>query len=118
MRDKRRGGLSGADPKIKEWQKRAATNVAALTAKQRRDRERVRVKYDMPRELKEKIEEAAKAEGTSASQFAVFLLDWIMNRWEAGEDQNEIGLRVWELMQEHKVPSRSMRFEWNLKRFE
>jgi len=75
MEKQRKGGLK-IDPDVKAWQKNAATNKAALTKKQRRDGARVRVKYDLPPELKAAIEVAAKDYGTSASQFAGWLLLW------------------------------------------
>ncbi len=102
------GGLKAIDPAVAEWQKTAATNPAALTKKQRQDRQRVRVKYDLPPELKDWIEAVAKETGTSASQLAAFLLTWAMGHW--GE---ETGLR--EAVEESKEPSRSMRFQWNLR---
>ena len=71
----RAGGL-GIDPAVTAWQADAATNIAALTAKQRKDRERVRVKYDLTPQLKAAVEDGAKAEHTSASQLAAFLLTW------------------------------------------
>jgi len=110
MGDKRVGGLRGLDPAVTEWQKTAATNTAALTSKQRKDRGRVRVKYDLPEELKERIEAAAKAEGTSASQIAAFFLNYAMGEYEGGQG-NELS----SLLFDSKEPSRSMRFQWNLR---
>ena len=75
---------TGIDPRVEQWQKDAATNLAALSAKQRKDRQRVRVKYDLDPALKATIEATAKAEGTSASQVAAFLLAWGMKEYRAG----------------------------------
>lgn len=113
---KRVGGLR-ADPEVVAWQQQAAVNTAALTKKERADRRRVQVKYDISEELggaelKGRIEEAAKSEGTSASQLASFLLGWVMDRWE--DEESEIGAELRERVDEAKVPSRSMRIEWNL----
>lgn len=110
-RGERVGGLK-VDPAVLDWQRSAATNAAALTKKQRQDRKRVRVKYDVSEELKRRIEEAAKAEGTSASQLAAFLLEWVMGQYE--DEGSEVGAELRELVDGAKVPSRSMRIEWNL----
>jgi len=96
---------------VTEWQKTAATNTAALTSKQRKDRQRVRVKYDLPEEMKDHIEAVAKAEGTSASQLAAFLLSWAIGHWE--DEAGGVALR--NLVFNSKEPSRSMRFQWNLR---
>jgi len=112
MGNKRVGGLRGLDPAVVDWQKTAATNTAALTSKQRKDRQRVRVKYDLPEELKTRIEEAAQANGTSASQLAAFLLTFAIREYEAETDQ---GQTLREAVEESKEPSRSMRFAWNLR---
>jgi hypothetical protein len=111
MASKRVGGLR-LDPAVSEWQRTAATNAAALTKKQRKDRQRIRVKYDMPPALKERIVQAAKEEGTSASQLAAFLLTWAMDRWE--DPDHPVGVELRELVDEAKFPSRSLRIEWNL----
>lgn len=109
MKRNRVGGLK-LDPAVLAWQKRAAENKSALTQKQKKDRQRVRVKYDLEPELKSRIEQAAAAEGTSASQFAAFLLDWVMARWQAEGPDDELH----ELVYQAKTPSRSLRFEWDL----
>lgn len=111
MAKRRVGGLR-VDPEVERWQRTAATNVAALTAKQKKDRKRVRVKYDMELDLKQRIERAAEAEGTSASQLAAFLLGWVMDHWESENSPTGHVLRG--LVEGAKVPSRSLRFEWNL----
>jgi hypothetical protein len=108
---KRVGGLR-RDPAVSEWQRTAAANTAAMTKKQRKDRQRIRVKYDVTPGLKGRIEQAAKEEGTSASQLAAFLLTWAMDRWE--DPDHPVGVELRELVDEAKSPSRSMRIEWNL----
>lgn len=111
MARERVGGLR-LDPAVAEWQRTAATNKAALTKKQRRDRERVRVRLDMSPGLKKRLEKAAAEEGTSASQLGTFLLAWVMKHWE--DEESEIGRELREMVFEAKVPSRSMQIEWNL----
>jgi len=108
---KRVGGLR-ADPEVLAWQQAAAVNTAALTKKERADRKRVRVKYDVSADLKARVEKAAKGEGTSASQLAAFLLEWLMGHYE--DEGSEVGAELRELVDKAKVASRSMRIEWNL----
>jgi len=105
------GGLR-VDPAVQDWQRSAATNRAALTKKQRKDRERVRVKYDVPAELKQRIEDAAASERTSSSQLAAFLLQWAMEQYEDQDSATGAALR--EMVFDAKEMSRSLRFEWNL----
>ena len=107
----RRGGLR-VDPAVAEWQRTAAENVAALSRKQRRDRRRVRVRLDMPPGLKERIEAAAQAEGTSVSQLGAFLLNWLMAHYE--DPESEIGGELRARVEGARAPSRSMKIEWNL----
>jgi hypothetical protein len=104
--------LKKIDKGVSDWQQTAATNVAALTEKELRDRERVRVKYDLPQWLKERVESGAEAEHTSASQFAAFLLSWAIRQYEAIDEPN--GAELQELLEGARQPSRAMRFSWNL----
>jgi len=104
----RQGGIR-VDPGVAAWQEEAATNVAALTKKQRQDKERVRVKYDLPPMLKADIEAEAEGWGTSSSQFASFLLAWAMHEYHAHNG----GLR--EAIKEAKRPCKKvLRFANNL----
>ncbi len=107
----RTGGLK-LDPEVVAWQKQAAENPSTLTKKQKKDRVRVRVKYDLPKEVKEQIETVAKEEGTSASQLAAYLLVWAMEIWA---DEKGAGKALRQQVFESKEPSRSMRFAWNLR---
>jgi len=113
MKDKpqRVGGLR-VDPGVTEFQEKAATNVAALSARQRRERQRVRVKYDLPPALKQRIEDAATREHTSASQMAAFLLHWAVAQYEAAESPN--GQALAELLEQARTPARAVRFAWDL----
>ena len=80
----RKGGLR-VDPAVAEWQQGAATNVAALTKKERRDRERVRVKADLPVEVKTAVERVAGEVETSESQIVAFLVAWGLKRLRDGD---------------------------------
>lgn len=100
------GGLSGLDPAIAELRKGAAVNKAALSGKQQRDRERVRVRYDVDLCLKKAIEAAASSEriSTSYSQFAEILLAYAYAAWQRGDLDEYF---------EDRIPSKSPRFRWD-----
>lgn len=103
----RMGGLA-VDPNVAAFLKDAAPNVAAMTDKQRADMARVRVKYDLPPDLKESIETAAAEVGTSASQLAAWLLAWGMQAYQGDDPQ----LR--DAIEAHKRRARALRFAWDL----
>jgi len=102
----RAGGLK-LDPAVAAWQKQAATNTAALTKKQRADRVRVRVKYDLDQKLKDVIEAEAKKADTSASQMAAFLLSYAVYQLK-----HDPSIRA--AISESTSPSSTMRFGFNL----
>lgn len=110
MAHQRVGGLAKAnvDPAVADWLKDAQTNRAALTKKQKADRKRVRVKYDLSPELKSVIEREAKRIGTSASQLAAFLLEFAMKEARGGNAEIKAALA------DGRTPSATMKFEWNL----
>jgi hypothetical protein len=101
----RAGGLK-LDPAVAQWQKKAMTNMGAQTRKQRSDRVRVRVKYDLAPELKGCIEAEAKRVHTSASQMAAFLLAYAVHH--LGDEELATAL------QGGTSPSSTMKFEFNL----
>jgi len=78
MANGRVGGLGKLDPAVVEFQKRAAQNPQTVTRKQRQDRKRVRVNFDVPLELKAALEKIAdmEHEDTSMAQVAALLLSW------------------------------------------
>ena len=84
---RRVGGIQIADPAVTEWQQTAARNRAALTRKQRQDRERVRVRYDVPPWLKEAVEQVAAELDTSISQAGAFLLAWALDAYRRGDGE-------------------------------
>ena len=106
----RRGGLR-VDPAVEKFRQQAATNQAALSGKQRRDRKRVRVMYDLPAEVKGAIEEIAEEQKTSASQAAALLLTWAAARYFQG---NGVAEELQTAFYEGHEPARSPRFEWNI----
>jgi len=85
-RGERKGRLrQGIDPDTKKWQEEAATNVAAMTYKQKYDQERMRIRLDVPRWLKEIFKEiATETEESSMSQFGAFLLAWAYSNIKTG----------------------------------
>ena len=87
----------------------AVTNKAALTAKQRRDRQRTRVRYDISPTVKAAVEQIAKKEDTSASQIGEMLLAYGLLAYLRRED---------DLMQAMSVNtrkrSRTPRFYWDM----
>ena len=106
------GGLSKVagrvDPAVADWLKDAQTNKAALTKKQKRDMQRLHVMYDLKPETKSAIVEAAKHQGTSASQMAAFLLEFAVKELRVGNEELKAALA------NGRSPSRTMKFEWNL----
>ena len=104
------GGLGkvAVDPAVASMLKGAAVNTAALTKKQRRDRKRVHVMYDLKPETKRAIVETARKQGTSASQLAAFLLEFGVKELCAGNPELAAALR------DGKSASRTMKFSWNL----
>ncbi len=112
MSNSRIGGLAKTDghidPAVADWLKDAQTNRAALTRKQKADRKRVRVKYDFDPALKVTLEAGAKRIGTSASQFAAFLMQFAVKEWQGGNTE------IQQALLDGKSPSKTMRFEWNL----
>lgn len=113
MADKpqRRGGLQNVDPAVMEFMRGADTNPAALTAKQRRDRKRTRVMYDLDPEVKTAIEDIAKEQKTSASQAAALLLTWVAARYF---QNNGIATELKEAFFDGHELARTPRFEWNI----
>jgi len=99
------------DPAVIEFQKKAATNTAALTAKQRRERKRVRVMYDLSPEVKKAIEDVAQEQGTSASQAAAMLLTWAAAEYFGGGAATRT---LKNAFYEGQEPARTPRFEWNV----
>lgn len=109
--DERKGGIkrAGVDPMVEAWQKKAAENTAALSQRQRSDRNRVRVKYDMPESLKETVTAIGDRWDTSASQAAQMLLAWAVIQLAAGRAPELL-----EAVEAGREVSRTPRFEWNI----
>jgi NADPH-dependent glutamate synthase beta subunit-like oxidoreductase len=96
------------DPAVASMLKGASENRSALTRKQKTDRKRIRVKYDLDPALKGAIEREAKRIGTSASQYAAFLLEFAAKEARAGNAE------IIEAVANGKSESATMKFEWNL----
>lgn len=102
------GGVGRLDEGTNQWLNAGAQNPATLTAKQKKDRARVRARYDIAPELKAAIEEEARRVevDTSYSQFAELLLEYGLAAWRAGK-LTDVYYRL-------RRPSRSLRFRWDL----
>jgi hypothetical protein len=95
----RKGGLTGGmDPGVAAWQRGAATNEAALSRRQRYDRERVRVRVDAPQAVAAGLEREAATWETSQTQLGAFLLAWSLHQLHSGNALLEAAVtagRVW-----------------------
>jgi len=107
---KRRGKkYSGLDPAVASYlTKDAVPNRAAMTAKQRRDRQRTRSVYDVEPVIKTTIEEIARKEDTSASQIGEMLLAYGIRAYLQKDSELMKALA-------ERESSRTLRFSWNLR---
>ena len=111
MKKQRKGGMR-LDPAVIEFQKKAATNTAALTKKQKADRRRNgrQVKLDLiSAERKALLEWIAGQEGTSVSQAGNLLLAWAMRGYLRKDEEIHVAF------EEGRLPARTPRFEWNVR---
>lgn len=104
----RKGGLRGLDPAVVAWQQRAAPNEAALSKKQRYDRERVRVRLDVAPEILEGLAHEAQALETSQTQLGAFLLAWALYRLHAGDED------LAELLRSRRTWSKAINVKYDL----
>ena len=87
----------------------AVANKAALTAKQKRDRQRTRVRYDIAPTVKAAVEQIAKKEDTSASQIGEVLLVYGLLAYLRKDDE------LMQAMSMHtRKRSRTPRFYWDM----
>lgn len=108
---KRVGGLTKIDPAVSAWQSGAAENPATLSAKQKRDRRRVRVNVDVTPVLKEALEVVAgwkHGEDSSISQVAEILLSFAVLAYERGDAELATAF------QQGKTHAKTPKFSWNL----
>ncbi len=112
-RDRQRySGLTAGgrlDPKVAEMLQDAVPNKAALTAKQKRDRQRKRVMYDIDPTIKAVVQSFAKREDTSASQFVEILLAFGLRAYLRGDPELKQAMSL-----ETRKRSRTPRFYWDL----
>ena len=112
MADRKRfGGLMTVDPAVQQWQAQAAENPATVTAKRRKDRQRVRVFVDISPELKAALERVAgweHGEDTSVSQVTEMLLTWAALGYLRGDR----ALR--QAFSAGKSHARTPKFSWNV----
>lgn len=108
---KRVGGLTTLDPAVQQWQAQAAENPATVTAKRRKDRQRVRIFVDISPELKAALERVAgweHGEDTSVSQATELLLTWAALGYLRGEHDLRRAFGA------GKTHARTPKFSWNV----
>jgi len=98
----------GLDPAVTAVMTNGAVpNRAAMTSKQRRDRQRKRATYDMEPATKAAIEQIARKEGTSASQIAELFLAFAVRAYQKKDMELLRALEV-------RMPANTPRFQWEL----
>ncbi len=104
------GVRGSADPDtLAQMRDSAVRNKAALTAKQRRDRQRKRVMYDIDPTVKEVAQLLAKREDTSASQLVEMLIVYGIRAYFRNDPELTEALSL-----ENRTRSRTPRFYWDL----
>ena len=104
------GVRGSADPDtLAQMRDSAVRNKAALTAKQRRDRQRKRVMYDIDPTVKEVAQLLAKREDTSASQLVELLIVYGIRAYLRGDEELQEALAL-----ETRTHANTLRFNWNL----
>lgn len=79
---KRQTAVPPGDPDTIAWLAHAAQNRAAFTAKQLRDAQRVRVRFDVPEPVKKRLATIAADLHTSTSQLGAFTIMWFLLAYE------------------------------------
>jgi len=104
------GVRGSADPDtLAQMRDSAVRNKAAMTAKQRRDRQRKRVMYDIAPAVKEVVQLLAKREDTSASQLVEMLIVYGLRAYLRNDPELAEALSL-----ENRTRSRTPRFYWDL----
>lgn len=103
----RKGGLR-QDPEVEQWLATAADNPASLTKKQRQDRQRVRVRYDVPQWLKDAIHKIAQDNTTSDSQAGALLLAYAVRKYFDNDTE------LVDAFFANCEPSNTLRFDTNI----
>ena len=107
---RQRKKYSGLDPVVAGYLKKdAVENKAALTPKQKRDRKRKRVMYDIDPTIKEVVQHLAKREDTSASQLVELLIVYGIRAYLRGDAELQEALAL-----ETRTHANTLRFNWNL----
>lgn len=103
----RQGGLR-ADPEVEQWLATAADNPSALTRKQKLDRQRIRVRYDVPAWLKAAVSKIARDQTTSDSQAGALLLAYAVKQY-FGNDTELV-----DAFFSNRSPSNTLRFDTDI----
>jgi len=105
----KRKKYSGLDPAVARVMTAGAVeNKAALTKKQRRDRQRTRALYDVAPVVKNVVDLVAKREDTSASQIGEVLLAYGLRAYLRGDAELQDAMS-------RRETSKTLRFSWNLR---
>ena len=105
------GVRGSADPDtLAQMRDSAVRNKAAMTAKQKRDRKRKRVMYDIDPTVKDVAQLLAKREDTSASQLVEMLIVYGIRAYLRNDSEIAEALSL-----ENRIRSRTPRFYWDLK---
>lgn len=108
---KRVGGLTRVDPAVSAWQSGAAENPATVSAKRKRDRQRVRIFIDITPELKAALETVAgwkHGEDSSVSQTSEMLLTFAVLAYQRSDEELLAAFR------DGKSHAKTPKFSWNL----
>lgn len=94
---------------LAQMRQSAVRNKAALTPKQKRDRKRKRVMYDIDPVVKDAAQLLAQREDTSASQFVEMLIVYGIRAYLRGDEELQGALAL-----EVRTHANTLRFSWNL----
>ena len=106
---RRRGGLRGLDPAIVEFKRRAASNTAARTSRQKYDATRIRIRADAPEWVRDELDAVAGEVNTSRTQLSAFLWAWALTRFREGDEDLD------EILHSSMIESRSINVAIDLK---
>ena len=102
------GGARRADPDTEAWSDRATPNLAAMSRKQRYDRERIRVRIDTDEVVKQLLAQVSAEQGTSSNQLGSLLMAWGLLQFVQGNEE------LLSIVSESRRTSRNMRVDFDI----